>query len=158
MRKLILAAAMLMAAITMVPGIAFACPEINLSGTELRYSGQTLYEPHSFNVVAGGSENLVKCGIRNLTSGRPEGFVARAPDFELLFQGNGFELEFRVESECDSVLLINTGAANWYWDDDDNGNLDAKIRLTRASDGWYDIWIGTIGSDNCNARLILETF
>jgi len=24
--------------------------------------------------------------------------------------------------------------------------------------GLYDIWIGTIGRDTCNARLILETF
>lgn len=140
------------------PGAAIACPEVNEDGTELRYSGKDLYTARSFKVTAGGGQDLSRCGIINNTSGAPEGFVAEAPDFELLFTGNGYELEFRVESECDSVLLINTGSGNWYWDDDDNGNLDAKIRLGRASDGWYDIWIGTIGSDTCNARLILETF
>ncbi len=140
------------------PGAAIACPQIDLDGSELVYSGKDLYQARSFDVTAGGSEDVSRCGIRNNTSGKPEGFVAEAPDFELLFSGDGYELEFRVESECDSVLLINTGSGNWYWDDDDNGNLDAKIRLGRASDGWYDIWIGTIGRDTCNARLILETF
>ena len=154
-KKLLIAAAFVA-----LPSVAMACPEINMEGTQLRFNGLTLYDPHSFDVVAGGTENLVKCGIRNLTSGRPEGFVARAPDFELRFEGNGYELEFRVESNCDSILLVNTGSGNWYWDDDDNTDspLDAKIRLTRASDGLYDIWIGTIGSETCDARLILETF
>ena len=135
MKKLLIAAAFVA-----MPGVAMACPEVNLDGVELRFDGQSLYQPRSFNVVAGGTENIAKCGIRNLTSGRPEGFVARAPDYELNFRGNGYELEFRVESECDSILLINTGSGNWYWDDDDNTEsaLDAKIRLTRPSDGWYD--------------------
>ncbi len=158
MKRLVLSVLFVLMSGLMVPGVAQACPEISLNGTELRYTGQGLYQPKAFPVVAGGSENIAYCGIYNRTSGKPEGYVARAPDFELYYQGNGYELEFRVESECDSILLINTGAANWYWDDDDNGNLDAKIRLTRASDGWYDIWIGTIGPETCNARLILESF
>ena len=143
-----------------IPGIAMACPEIDLNGTELRFSGEQLYQARSFSVVAGGTEDISRCGIRNRTDGRPVGFVARAPDFELYFRGDGYQLEFRVESDCDSVLLINTGAANWYYDDDDNKDSfrDAKIRLTRASDGWYDIWIGTNTPGNCNAYLILETF
>ncbi len=155
MKKLLIAAAFVA-----MPGVAVACPEINLSGTTLRFDGQALYQPRSFDVIAGGTENIAKCGIRNMTSGRPEGFVARAPDFELESRGNGYELEFRVESQCDSILLINTGGGNWYWDDDDNTDsaLDAKIRLSRASDGLYDIWIGTIDNETCNARLILETF
>ncbi len=155
MKKLLLAAAFIVA-----PSIAMACPEINLSGTELRFSGEQLYQPRSFSVVAGGDQNISKCGIRNRTDGRPVGFVSRAPDFELRFTGNGYQLEFRVESDCDSILLVNTGAANWYYDDDDNRDSyqDAKIRLSRASDGWYDIWIGTNTPGNCNARLILETF
>jgi len=141
-----------------LPGAAIACPEISLDGVELNYSGKQLYEARSFSVIAGGEENISRCGIRNNTDGAPEGFVAEAPDFELYYQGGGYELEFRVESDCDSILLINTGSGNWYFDDDDNGNLDAKIRLGRASDGWYDIWIGTLERGNCDARLILESF
>ena len=151
---------LLIVAFILVPGVALACPQIALNGAQIRASGQALYNPQAYAVVAGGTEDLTNCNIRNLTDGAPEGFVAQAPDFELTYQGSGYALEFRVESECDTVLLINTGAANWYWDDDDNleSPLDARIRLTRASNGVYDIWIGTIGQDNCNAKLILETF
>jgi hypothetical protein len=69
-----------------------------------------------------------------------------------------YSLEFRVDSDCDSVLLINTGAMNYYFDDDDNGNFDPKIRLTRPSEGWYDVWIGTYNGSECTAVLTLETF
>ncbi len=144
----------------LVPGVALACPDWQQDPyyKQLRYSGPQLYNPKSFDVVAGGDQRLAGCGIRNNTQGKPRGIVSYAPDFELVFRGNGYELEFRVESDCDSILLINTGAGNWYYDDDDAGNLDAKIRLNAASDGVYDIWIGTREPGNCNARLILETF
>ena len=64
----------------------------------------------------------------------------------------------KVVSECDSVLLVNTGAMNWYYDDDDNGNLDALITLTRPSNGWLDVWVGTHDGEVCDAVLSLETF
>ncbi len=140
---------------------AKACPEIRLSGQELDYSASELYQPQSFKVVAGGQENLERCNIRsnNPPPSYASGYVAAAPDFELYYRHErGYALEFRVVSDCDSVLLINTGAANWYFDDDDNGNLDAKIRLTAPSSGWYDIWIGTYDPSTCNATLTLETF
>jgi hypothetical protein len=64
----------------------------------------------------------------------------------------------RVVSECDAALLINTASANWYYDDDDNGDLDPKIVLTRPANGRIDIWIGTYDGEFCNAQLQLETF
>jgi len=140
---------------------AKACPEIRLSGQELDYSSADLYQPHSFKVIAGGNINLDNCRIRanNPPPTYATGFVVAAPDFELYYRHQrGYELEFRVVSDCDSVLLINTGAANWYFDDDDNGNLDARIRLSAPSSGWYDIWIGTYDPSTCNATLTLETF
>lgn len=136
---------------------AQACPEVDMSGTELEFSAEELFQAHSFKVVAGGPEDLDRCSLRGANSAT--GYVAEAPDFELYYTGTrGYALEFRVTSECDSVLLINTGNGNWYFDDDDNGNGDAKIRLTQPSEGWYDIWIGTYDSDTCSAALILETF
>ena len=57
-----------------------------------------------------------------------------------------------------TATSINTGAANWYYDDDDNGNLDARITLTRPSNGWMDIWVGTHDGSVCDAVLTLETF
>ena len=82
------------------------------------------------------------------------------PDYKLEFSGNsaGRELEFRLDSACDTVLLLNDTNGTWHHDDDSNGNLDAKIRLPKASNGVYDIWVGTLNADNCDATLTIETF
>ena len=85
--------------------------------------------------------------------------MTAAPDFSLELSGmDPFRLVLKVVSECDSVLLVNTGAMNWYYDDDDNGNLDALITLTRPSNGWLDVWVGTHDGETCDAVLSLETF
>ncbi|MEM9010290.1 MAG: hypothetical protein AAGE18_03630 [Pseudomonadota bacterium] len=150
----LLGALAVLGAMMLSAGAVQACPDWRLAGQELYYSGDELYTPRYHGVVAGGNVDLRKCR----TAQGAVGFVAAAPDFELYFSGSrNYTLELRVVSECDSVLLINTGNANWYFDDDDNGNLDAMIRLTRPSEGWYDIWIGALDR-NCNARLELETF
>ncbi len=151
---------LLVLAFLLVPGVALACPQVNLNGVELRYSGGELWDAKYFDVVAGGTENLERCNIRTGTGERAVGWVAPAPDFELYFTGGNYSLEFRVVGApgCDTVLLINTANENWYFDDDDFGDGDAKIRLTRPSEGWYDIWIGTYDPGNCNSRLTIETF
>ncbi|SDW72363.1 hypothetical protein [Roseicitreum antarcticum] len=141
---------------------ALACPDYTLWGNETyEVTGDQLYTPRSFSVVAGGDTNLERCRIRSPTwNGAMPGFVISKPDFSITVRGvAGYELEFRTVSSCDTVLLINTAGANWYFDDDDNGNADAKIRLTRPSgDGIYDVWIGTYNGDYCDAQLIVETF
>ncbi|MBS9716568.1 hypothetical protein ACFFUT_16220 [Pseudohalocynthiibacter aestuariivivens] len=143
-------------------GVANACPDFQLWGNE-RYdlTAQQLYSPQGFRVVAGGNNNLAACRIkaRNFRGAMP-GYVTTAPDFSMTVRGrSGFQLEFRVVSNCDATLLINTASGNWYFDDDDNGNADPKIRLTRpAADGIYDVWIGTFDGSSCDAVLYMETF
>ena len=141
---------------------AMACPDYTLWGNErYSFSGPDLYTPRGINVVAGGDRNLENCPIpwRNW-QGRATGWVIEEPDFSItVSQLGGYQIEFRVVSECDSVLAVNTAAANRYYDDDDNGNLDPKIRLTNpAANGIYDIWIGTYNGATCDAQLIIETF
>jgi hypothetical protein len=139
---------------------ARACPDIGYEGTELHLSSTDLWSSESFSVVAGGDSWAGNgCGIQPRNASQANGYFTRAPDFELRYYKNAdYSLVFRVASSCDSALLINTGAGNWYYDDDDDGNLDPRITLTRPSDGWYDIWVGTIDNYNCDAALILETF
>ncbi len=141
---------------------AQACPDYQLWGNErFELTGSQLYSPHRLNVVAGGQYNVANCGIRARNwSGPMPGYMIKEPDFSITVSGiKGYQLEFRVESQCDATLLINTAGVNWYFDDDDNGNADPKIRLTRpAGDGIYDVWIGTFDGNNCNAQLIIETF
>ena len=157
MKKFVLALVL-----SFVGTITSACPDYTLWGREVyETTARELYTPRSLSVVAGGDINLERCRIRaNNWSGPMPGWVIREPDFTVTIYGlSGYQLEFRTESNCDSVLLINTAAGNWYFDDDDNGYGDAKIRLTRpAGDGIYDVWIGTYDGSSCDARLILETF
>lgn len=147
-------------ALLLQPVAAKACPDWrNYDGTRYSFTGKDLYSPRSFDVVAGGAHYLPNCGIRTSGSQNAIGYAAMAPDFTFEVSGlDGYELEFRVVSACDATLLINTAAQNYYFDDDSNGNLDPKIRLSQPSTGIYDVWIGTIGSNTCNARLTIETF
>lgn len=71
---------------------------------------------------------------------------------------DGLRLVISAISECDSALLINTSSANWYYDDDDNGNLDPRIVLTQPVDGRIDVWMGTYDGQYCGAELRMETF
>ncbi len=137
---------------------AMACPNYNLYGDTYELSGRSLVGGQSVDVRAGGDQSITGCGIR-FGSDRGRGYVTQAPDFSLKLSGMGrYKIRFTIRSECDSILLINTGAANWYYDDDDAGNLDATITLTRPSNGWMDVWVGTHDGSVCDARLYIETF
>ncbi|WP_421703953.1 hypothetical protein [Aliiroseovarius sp.] len=142
----------------MIAGAAGACPNYNLYGDTYELHGSDLYNPQSVRLQAGGNRSITGCGIR-FGSDRGRGYVTEAPDFSIRLSGmQRYSISFSVRSQCDSILLINTGAANWYYDDDDNGNYDAKITLTRPSNGWMDIWVGTHDGSVCDATLTLETF
>lgn len=137
---------------------AHACPDYALSGETHTLSGNDLTGGRSFDVVAGGETDIARCPSVRPQSERGQGYVMARPDFTFnLSNMNAYRLEVAVVSECDSILLINTGAANWYYDDDDNGNRDARIVLTRPSNGWLDIWVGTHDGEYCNARMTVRT-
>jgi len=127
-------------------------------------SGPQLRRPAFFNVTAGGQNDLGRCPqiYNNLGSDRlayGQSFFTTRPDFSFdLSQMNNVRLVVSVVSECDAALLINTGAVNWFFDDDDNGNLEPRISLTRPSNGRIDIWVGTFDGSYCNAQLRMETF
>lgn len=150
----------LVAALAMISwgSTAMACPNYNLYGDSYELTGTSLLGGQYVDVRAGGDQPITGCGIR-FGSDRGRGYVTQAPDFSLNLSGmERYKIRFTVRSECDSILLINTGAANWYYDDDDAGNLDATITLNRPSNGWMDIWVGTHDGSVCNARLYIETF
>jgi hypothetical protein len=135
-----------------------ACPDKTAYGDTYEFSGKELYSEKLFSVRAGGEYSITACGI-NPESERGRGYVISAPDFSFRVSGmSRYQLVISVISDCDSVLLINTASENWYYDDDDNGNLDARIVLTRPADGWLDVWVGTHDGAFCDAALALETF
>ncbi len=139
---------------------AIACPDFNLAPQEsYEGSGKQLYATQGFDVVAGGKNYIWDCNNVRPGTDTGAGYFPSAPDFSFQLSGmSRYRLELRVVSECDAALLINTASANWYYDDDDNGNLDPKIVLTRPVDGRIDVWIGTYDGEYCNAQLQLETF
>ena len=150
---------------TFLPAQASACPSYDQTGVQqATFSGNDLYQPRYFKVTAGGPINLQQdCGSihRNLKTDTGTGYFTSQPDFTINTPGmDGYELHVAVTSDCDASLLINTPAANWYFDDDDNTDsyLDPKIILKNPSSGRLDIWVGTYDGDYCDAELRLETF
>lgn len=152
--------ATMLAAAMCLAGAADACPSwandgqrASFSGSELRGGGKAL------RVVAGGDQRLIGCGIP-FGSDNGDGYVTRDPDFTFDMRGlRGYKLVLSTYSECDSVLVINTGTDSWFYDDDDNSDsaLDSRIILTRPRDGIYDVWIGTHDGSVCDAMLALQT-
>lgn len=137
---------------------ANACPDVNLYGDTYELHASDLYDPQSVALVAGGDRQIGDCNLK-FGSDRGTGYVTEEPDYSLKLSGmENYKLKISVVSECDAILLINTGAVNWYYDDDDNGNYDPMITLSRPSNGWMDIWVGTHNGVLCDAVLTLETF
>lgn len=142
---------------------AAACPDYTLWGNEqYTTSGPELRSPIRLYVFAGGDQDLNRCNInwRN-HNGQALGSVIQAPDFSITInQLSDYELEFRIQSNCDTVLAVNTAAKNWYYDDDDGNDMNGKIRFTNpAANGIYDVWIGTYDGMACDdAQLIIQTF
>lgn len=144
-------------AIVATAGIAAACPAWEHPGVQNGYTtGQDLYSPNSYSVVAGGGQSLRNCGWNH------SGYVISQPDFE--FRIDGMEqygrLEIRAIGQCDTVLLVNASDGQWYFDDDSYGNLNPAINLygQNARSGVYDIWVGTYGPNTCGATLQMETW
>ena len=148
------------AALVLFAGAASACPNFNLApGASYQASGQQLYQKRGFNVVAGGNNYIWNCSHIRPGTDRGAGYFPSAPDFSFTLSGmDRYRLVISVVSQCDAALLINTASQNWYYDDDDNGNLDPKITLTRPANGRVDIWIGTYDGQYCDAQLQMETF
>ena len=133
---------------------AVACPDVSLSGQQISWSSDQLWQPRSHPVTAGGGVNLSGCSQPGV------GWVATSPDFELNFSNNsaGRALELRAVAGCDVVLLVNDARGQWFFNDDGGNGSNSLISIPNAAAGVYDIWVGTFGSSTCSATLELETF
>ena len=140
------------------PLVSDACPDFTQAAVQSYSATATqLLDPVTFDVAAGGPYWLENCG--GVRSGPTPGFFAEAPDFSFVLEGLArYRLEISARADCDTVLLLSSAHANWYYDDDDNGGLDPKIMLTRPVDGKIDIWVGTHEASNCRAAMTLQTF
>ena len=142
---------------------ALACPDMTVWGDRYKASGTELRDPLVIPLTAGGDVALEDCDIPfHNPPATVIGKVMTGPDVSLSLTGlRGKRLAFSTQTECDSVLVLNTGSRNWYYDDDDNqsSGLAAQIVLTRpAGDGVYDLWVGSADGESCEGKLIVQTY
>lgn len=137
-------------------GMAMACPSISdPAAITMSTTGEDLWSPNGYMVVAGGDIDLSNC---------PEvpgvGLVFRNADFEFSLSGLAAYnmLQLRVVGDCDTVLLVNDSTGLWHFSDDANGSFHPVIDIVGASDGVFDVWVGSFNPEVCNAELTLETF
>jgi serine/threonine-protein kinase len=103
-------------------------------------------DPYTHSATAGGSYDTSEMGYG--------GFVSIAPDFDLYFTPGTYSLTIKAESSEDTILLINTPGGEWLYNDDFEG-LNPAITIATPEDGLYNIWIGSYGSENVDATLII---
>ncbi len=125
--------------VTLVAGAAEACPDWQLEPPfgAVTLDAGFLPDPYSRNVTAGGGFNLLACGFNW------QGYVAAAPDFDLYYNAAGVSLTFYVQSNTDTILLINDPSGAWHFNDDGGGGLNPSITINKPQSGLYDVWIGT---------------
>lgn len=128
------------------------CPNPALNGQMLAYDGATAMESLRTEVIAGGDIDASTCPE---TSGH--GYVIEAPDFTLSLASNpGMgDLNLRVESQCDPVMIVHDSMGRWHFSDDAE-DLNPALMIPSAEPGEYDIWVGTYGQQTCPAALVVE--
>lgn len=104
-------------------------------------------DPYVVELTAGGNADLSGIGYY--------GYVMDAPDFDLYYEAGDYQLTIKVEAKADTILLVSDPDGNWLFNDDTNG-LNPAIILGNPDSGLYDIWVGTVYSDEMpTARLII---
>ena len=137
------------------PASAQQCPDWRQNGVTVTTDAETAWTPQRYPLTAGGGLDLSRCG-----QAPGIGYVTAAPNFTITYDDRnaGHDLDFRVESQCDTVMLINDAGAAWHYNDDEDGTVSPRLRLAAAPSGVYDVWVGTYSQQACAATFVLETF
>ncbi|MEM6713009.1 MAG: peptidase S1 [Pseudomonadota bacterium] len=119
---------------------AHACPTFrgNPHFGSVRLDEGFLPDPWNRRVTAGGQNEISNCGVGGW------GWTARRPDYRIQYSTSGSSaLTFIIQSNVDTVLLVNDPNGRWHFDDDGGADLGAALRIGNAPSGQYDIWIGS---------------
>jgi len=114
------------------------------------YAISAVGQSHQVEIVAGGETDASELG------GACSGQIANAPDVQLDFESSGAPLSFRVQSDFDSTLAINSATGDWLCDDDSAGGLNALVEIANPVSGTYDIWIGALDEEENYSNATLE--
>ncbi|MEM6972811.1 MAG: hypothetical protein AAF577_08395 [Pseudomonadota bacterium] len=153
------AAGALIAASALSLGAAptLACPKFDATHVPPLTLGQpddpTHREDQTLDTTTGGPVDLEAC--RNMPD-EIAGHVTETAQISVVIDRyNTHDLLLRVNSGCDSVLLVNDARGRWLFDDDSNGAMDASIVIERPLEGSYDIWVGDFEGQSCPAELLM---
>jgi hypothetical protein len=117
---------------------------------KIELSGGFAPDPLARALTAGGSNEVA-------IEGCSYGFVAEAPDVDLVYEtGGSTTLYISVQSDDDTTLLINLPDGTWACDDDGLGGRNPLVVLQNAPEGLYDIWVGTYGDEMVAAALLIS--
>jgi serine protease Do len=115
----------------------------NFGGVELA-AGFTP-DPQMVSITSGGAVDVDTLGL----GGGCTGYATSAPDFRILFTGpsNNLRIFFVSDGGEDATLIVNDPSGAWLCNDDaPSGGWDPQVDVQNASDGQYDIWVGSYSS------------
>lgn len=98
-------------------------------------------DPHSVDVVSGGPIQTNLGGVN--------AFVAKNPDYRIVYTAGQFPLTFHVMSTAKTTLLINLPNGQWIA----NGDANPSVRLAAPPSGQYDVYVGSTTKEGAKARL-----
>ncbi len=136
-------------------GAADACPGAPTAIDPLHVLADRLRTPLTAEVRAGGTVPLELC------DGVPgTGNIPFDPSASILYVADRkrMDLEVRTEGACDTVILLRTPTGRWFFDDDNGGERNARIRIAAPREGRYEIWVGSQEGRACETKLSLQTF
>lgn len=137
------------------PAPAGGCPTWSVPGQTYNLTGQQLSFPQTYTLQAGGTTALSECEMEGV------GYVNQQPQYSFNLSGMGQydeRLQIQVNSSCDPILLVNTPATQWVFDDDSGGNLQPMLSLSTHDrmNGRLDVWVGTYNGDACPVSITLH--
>jgi hypothetical protein len=96
-------------------------------------------DPYLVKLKAGGPI-LTDKGDANVKQ-----YVAKEPDFRLVYTAGNLPLFIRAKSQADTTLLVSLPDGTWLSNDDspDDG-VNPLIRIANPKSGRYEIWVGTL--------------
>jgi hypothetical protein len=136
-------------------GAAAACPDLHSPDKHLFLTARQLVAPRVAEVRAGGTVPLEYC--ETLPGA---GNVPFEPSVAIYYVADRkrMDLEFRTEGDCDTVLLVRTPSGRWFFDDDNGGGRNARVRIGAPREGRYEVWVGSAAGYACPSRLAVQSF
>ncbi len=112
-------------------------------------------DPFIASVFSGGSLDVAAMKLGEVC----QGFAASAPDYRLVWGGDGVTaLRIFFVGDGDATLIVNRPDGQWACNDDfASDNLNPFVQLDNAPAGQYDIWVGSFAADTTVAGYLMIT-